>query len=126
MAKRKGFKPVLKKMIAFGLQPFLMCPAVVELWHGGGKMVFDSPRGAEGFVTSLSQGTYFVHGCLSFLFLIFFFLYALRQTSVLLFILLFFWRDCASGWIGIWDACWGLHVTGSVVLLVFLFRWTWC
>ncbi len=53
--RRKTFNPVLKKMTAFGLQPFLTQPAVIKLWHKGEQRSFDSPRKAEDFISSLSQ-----------------------------------------------------------------------
>ncbi len=51
--RRKAFNPVLKKMTALGLQPFL--PAVIKLRHKGEQMSFDSPQKAENFISSLSQ-----------------------------------------------------------------------
>uniref|UniRef100_A0A8C2FVR2 LINE-1 type transposase domain-containing 1 n=1 Tax=Cyprinus carpio TaxID=7962 RepID=A0A8C2FVR2_CYPCA len=54
--KRKSFNPVLKKMTALGLQPFLTYPAVIKLLHKGEQMMFDSPE--KDFVTSLPQKTY--------------------------------------------------------------------
>ncbi len=53
--RRKAFGPVLKKMTALGLQPFLTYPAVIKLRHKGEQMSFDSPQKAEDFVSSLSQ-----------------------------------------------------------------------
>ncbi len=53
--RRKAFGPVLKKMTALGLQPFLTYPAVIKLRHKGEQMCFDSPQKAEDFVSSLSQ-----------------------------------------------------------------------
>ncbi len=53
--RRKAFGPVLKKMTALGLQPFLIYPAVIKLRHKGEQMSFDSPQKAEGFISSLSQ-----------------------------------------------------------------------
>ncbi len=47
--------PVLKKMTALGLQPFLTYPAVIKLWHKGEQRSFDSPQKAEDFISSLSQ-----------------------------------------------------------------------
>ncbi len=35
--RRKAFGPVLKKMTALGLQPFLIYPAVIKLRHKGGE-----------------------------------------------------------------------------------------
>ncbi len=46
--RRKTFNPVLKKMTALGLQPFLTYPAVIKLWHKGEQRSFDSPQKAEG------------------------------------------------------------------------------
>ncbi len=54
-ARRKIFIPVLKKMTALGLQPFLTYPAVIKLWHKGEQRGFDSPQKAEDFISSLSQ-----------------------------------------------------------------------
>ncbi len=48
--RRKAFGPVLKKMTALGLQPFLIYPAVIKLRHKG-----DSPQKAEDFISSMSQ-----------------------------------------------------------------------
>ncbi len=42
--RRKAFNPVLKKMTALGLQPFLTYPAVIKLRHKGEQKSFDSPR----------------------------------------------------------------------------------
>ncbi len=53
--RRKTFNPVLKKMTALGLQPFLTYPAVIKLWHKGEQRIFDSPQKAEDFISSLSQ-----------------------------------------------------------------------
>ncbi len=53
--RRKAFGPVLKKMTALGLQPFLIYPAVIKLRHKGEQMSFDSPQKAEDFISSLSQ-----------------------------------------------------------------------
>ncbi len=55
MIKRKAFNPVLKKMTALGLQPFLIYPAVIKLRHKGEQKSFDSPQKAEDFISSLSQ-----------------------------------------------------------------------
>ncbi|KTG45528.1 hypothetical protein cypCar_00012668 [Cyprinus carpio] len=55
MAKRKNFSPILKKMKALGLQPFLMYPVVIKLWHNGKQMMFDSTKKAEDFISSLPQ-----------------------------------------------------------------------
>ncbi len=52
--RRKAFGPVLKKMTALGLQPFLIYPAVIKLWHKGEQESFDSPQKAD-FISSLSQ-----------------------------------------------------------------------
>ncbi len=52
---RKAFGPVLKKMTALGLQPFLIYPAVIKLRHKGEQRGFDSPQKAEDFVGSMSQ-----------------------------------------------------------------------
>ncbi len=54
-ARRKSFIPVLKKMTALGLQPFLTYPAVIKLRHKGEQRSFDSPQKAEDFISSLSQ-----------------------------------------------------------------------
>ncbi len=53
--RRKGFNPVLKKMTALGLQPFLTYPAAIKLRHKGEQRSFDSPQKAEDFISSLSQ-----------------------------------------------------------------------
>ncbi len=53
--RRKAFNPVLKKMTALGLQPFLTYPAVIKLRHKGEQRSFDSPQKAENFISSLSQ-----------------------------------------------------------------------
>ncbi len=53
--RRKAFGPVLKKMTALGLQPFLIYPAVIKLRHKGEQESFDSPQKAEDFISSLSQ-----------------------------------------------------------------------
>ncbi len=53
--RRKAFGPVLKKMTALGLQPFLIYPAVIKLRHKGEQRSFDSLQKAEDFVSSLSQ-----------------------------------------------------------------------
>ncbi len=53
--RRKSFNPVLKKMTALGLQPFLTYPAVIKLRHKGEQRMFDSPQKAEDFISSLSQ-----------------------------------------------------------------------
>ncbi len=45
--RRKAFGPVLKKMTALGLQPFLIYPAVIKLRHKGEQRSFDSPQKAE-------------------------------------------------------------------------------
>ncbi len=55
MIRRKAFNPVLKKMTALGLQPFLTYPAVIKLRHKGEQKSFDSPQKAEDFISSLSQ-----------------------------------------------------------------------
>ncbi len=52
---RKAFGPVLKKMTALGLQPFLIYPAVIKLQHKGEQKSFNSPQKAEDFISSLSQ-----------------------------------------------------------------------
>ncbi len=51
----KAFGPVLKKMTALGLQPFLIYPAVIKLRHKGEQRSFDSPQKAEDFISSMSQ-----------------------------------------------------------------------
>lgn len=53
--RRKAFGPVLKKMTALGLQPFLIYPAVLKLRHKGEQKSFDSPRKAENFISSALQ-----------------------------------------------------------------------
>ncbi len=53
--RRKAFNPVLKKMTALGLQPFLIYPAVIKLRHKGEQKSFDSPQKEEDFISSLSQ-----------------------------------------------------------------------
>ncbi len=53
--RMKAFNPVLKKMTALGLQPFLIYPVVIKLRHKGEQMSFDSPQKAEDFISSLSQ-----------------------------------------------------------------------
>ncbi len=53
--RRKAFGPVLKKMTALGLQPFLIYLAVIKLRHKGEQRSFDSLQKAEDFVSSLSQ-----------------------------------------------------------------------
>ncbi len=53
--RRKAFRPVLKKMTALGLQPFLIYLAVIKLLHKGEQRSFDSPQKAEDFISSLSQ-----------------------------------------------------------------------
>ncbi len=52
--RRKAFGPVLKKMTALGLQPFLIYPAVIKLRHKGTEKL-DSPQKAEDFISSMSQ-----------------------------------------------------------------------
>ncbi len=42
-------------MTALGLQPFLIYPAVIKLWHKGEQRSFDSPQKAEDFISSMSQ-----------------------------------------------------------------------
>ncbi len=49
--RRKAFGPVLKKMTALGLQPFLIYPAVIKLRHKGEQRSFDSPQKAEDFIS---------------------------------------------------------------------------
>ncbi len=53
--RRKAFNPVLKKMTALGLQPFLTYPAAIKLRHKGEQKSFDSPQKVEDFISSLSQ-----------------------------------------------------------------------
>ncbi len=53
--RRKAFGPVLKKMTALGLQPFLIYPAVIKPRHKGEQRSFDSPQKAEDFISSMSQ-----------------------------------------------------------------------
>ncbi len=50
--RRKAFGPVLT---ALGLQPFLIYPAVIKLWHKGEQRSYDSPQKAEDFISSMSQ-----------------------------------------------------------------------
>ncbi len=40
---------------AFGLQPFLIYPAVIKLRHKGEQRSYDSPQKAEDFISSMSQ-----------------------------------------------------------------------
>ncbi len=47
--KRKSLVPVLRSMMALGLQPFLAYPAVIKLRHGGEQRSFDSLRKGGGF-----------------------------------------------------------------------------
>ncbi len=49
--RRKAFGPVLKKMTALGLQPFLIYPAVIKLRHKGEQRSYDSPQKAEDFIS---------------------------------------------------------------------------
>ncbi len=57
--RRKAFNLVLKKMTALGLQPFLIYPAVIKLWHKGEQKSFRFPSESGGFYHSLSrQQTY--------------------------------------------------------------------
>ncbi len=42
--RRKAFGPVLKKMTALDLQPFLIYPAVIKLQHKGEQRSYDSLR----------------------------------------------------------------------------------
>ncbi len=51
----EGIGPVLKKMTALGLQPFLIYPAVIKLRHKGEQRSYDSPQKAEDFISSMSQ-----------------------------------------------------------------------
>ncbi len=53
--RRKAFGPVLMKMTALGLQPFLIYLAVIKLRHKGEQRSFDSLQKAEDLVSSLSQ-----------------------------------------------------------------------
>ncbi len=53
--RRKAFGPVLKKMTALGLQPFLIYPAVIKLRHKGEQRSYDSPQKVEDFISSMSQ-----------------------------------------------------------------------
>ncbi len=53
--RRKAFGPVLKKMTALGLQPFLIYPAAIKLRHKGEQRSYDSPQKAEDFISSMSQ-----------------------------------------------------------------------
>ncbi len=48
--RRKAFNPVLKKMTALGLQPFLIYPAAIKLRHKDEQRSFDSPQKAEDFI----------------------------------------------------------------------------
>ncbi len=55
--RRKAFGPVLKKMTALGLQPFLIYPAVINYGtRGAEKLRFPSESG--GFYQLLSQQKY--------------------------------------------------------------------
>ncbi len=54
--RRKAFGPVLKKMTALGLQPFLIYPAVIKLRHKGEQRSYDSPQKAEDFICSMGGG----------------------------------------------------------------------
>ncbi|KAA0717651.1 hypothetical protein E1301_Tti014572 [Triplophysa tibetana] len=54
-AKRKSFNPILKKMTAQGLRPFLVYPAALKLQYNGENMMFDLPQKADDFVSSLAQ-----------------------------------------------------------------------
>ncbi len=56
--RRKAFGPVLKKMTALGLQPFLIYPVVIKLRHKGEQRSYDSPQKAEDFISSMSQQKY--------------------------------------------------------------------
>ncbi len=53
--RRKAFGPVLKKMTALGLQPFLIYPAVIKLRHKGEQRSFDSLRKRRILSVSMSQ-----------------------------------------------------------------------
>ncbi len=53
--RRRAFGPVLKKMTALGLQPFLIYPAVVKLRRRGEQRGYDSPQKAEDFIGSMSR-----------------------------------------------------------------------
>ncbi len=53
--RRKAFGPVLKKMTALGLQPFLIYPVVIKLRHKGEQISYDSTQKAEDFISSMSQ-----------------------------------------------------------------------
>ncbi len=55
MIRRKAFNPVLKKMKALGLQPFLIYLAIIKLRHEGEQKSFETPQKAEDFISSLSQ-----------------------------------------------------------------------
>ncbi len=52
---RRAFGPVLGRMAALGLRPFLIYPAVIKLRHKGEQRSFDSPQKAEDFISSMSQ-----------------------------------------------------------------------
>ncbi len=61
--RRKAFGPVLKKMTALGLQPFLIYPAVIKLRHKGEQRSYDSPQKAEDFISSMSQQKSYAQLC---------------------------------------------------------------
>lgn len=42
--KRKSFNPILKKMMDLGLQPFLIYPVAIKLWHKGEQLMFKKRR----------------------------------------------------------------------------------
>ncbi len=53
--RRKAFGPVLKKMTALGLQPFLIYPAVIKLRPQRRTEKLRFPQKAEDFISSMSQ-----------------------------------------------------------------------
>ncbi len=55
--RRKAFGPVLKKMTALGLQPFLIYPAVIKLRHKGEQRA-SIPQKAEDFSAPCLSRTY--------------------------------------------------------------------
>uniref|UniRef100_A0A8C2BPI6 LINE-1 type transposase domain-containing 1 n=1 Tax=Cyprinus carpio TaxID=7962 RepID=A0A8C2BPI6_CYPCA len=54
-ARRRSLKPVLWRVTALDLQPFLIYPAIIQLRHNGEQMIFDSSQKAEDFISSLPQ-----------------------------------------------------------------------
>ena len=54
-ARRRNLNPVLRRMTALGLQPFLIYPAIIKLRHNDEQMMFDYSQKAEDFISSLPQ-----------------------------------------------------------------------